>query len=184
MKASSQIYSETGSALSLAAEFFQPLVTPLRTRSSACAMGESTIAGDFLRPSPLAFRVLYLVYGLFSILKCCKSLRASRTTCSSSKLVPLFVLMIAAACIDRAQSRTTVDLSKQRNADFATFPFTRPVSVGPALPSTCLVGQLWFLTVPQNGSYLQLCTTPNTWTPFASATSAATSSPGTAQPAH
>ncbi len=60
---------------------------------------------------------------------------------------------------------TTVNLGAQgRNADFAAFPFTRPVAVGSALPPICQVGQLFFNTAAQAGANLYACTATNTWT--------------------
>lgn len=60
---------------------------------------------------------------------------------------------------------TTLNLQTQgRNPDFATFPFTRPISVGSTLPSTCQVGQLYFNTAAAAGSNLYACTATNTWT--------------------
>jgi hypothetical protein len=65
----------------------------------------------------------------------------------------------------QASATTTINLATQtRNADFGTFPFTRPVAVGSALPSTCQVGQLFFNTTASPGSNLYGCTTANTWT--------------------
>lgn len=60
---------------------------------------------------------------------------------------------------------TSINLSTQsHNADFSTFPFTRPVSVGTSLPSTCQVGQLFFVSTAVPGANLLGCTAANTWT--------------------
>ncbi len=40
---------------------------------------------------------------------------------------------------------------------------TRPVSVGTSLPSTCIVGQLFFNSSAAAGSNLSACTSANTW---------------------
>ena len=63
-----------------------------------------------------------------------------------------------------AQSTPTlINLATQaHNADFAAFLNTKPVSVGPALPGTCVVGQLFFLL--NDGRFLWLCTQLDTWT--------------------
>ena len=58
-----------------------------------------------------------------------------------------------------------MDLATQgRNADFARFSMTRPVSVGDHLPSTCQVGQLFFLTGNSVVTFLWYCTSVNVWT--------------------
>lgn len=62
-------------------------------------------------------------------------------------------------------SPTTLNLQTQgRNPDFSSFPFTRPVSVGTALPASCQVGQLFFNSAATAGSNLYACTAANTWT--------------------
>jgi hypothetical protein len=62
-------------------------------------------------------------------------------------------------------SQTSVNLQTQsRNPDFSTFPFTRPVTVGTALPSTCQVGQLFFNSAAAAGVNLYACTATNVWT--------------------
>jgi len=63
-----------------------------------------------------------------------------------------------------AQTSTTVNLGTQaKNPDFSAMPFTRPVSVGTSLPSTCSVGQLFFNSAAVAGSNLSACTATNTW---------------------
>jgi hypothetical protein len=60
---------------------------------------------------------------------------------------------------------TTVNLQTQgRNPDFSSFSFTRPVTVGTALPSTCQVGQLFFNSAATAGINLYACTATNVWT--------------------
>jgi hypothetical protein len=62
------------------------------------------------------------------------------------------------------QTNTTLNLSTQgRNADFSKFPFTRPLTQGPSLPSTCQVGQLFFNTAAPFGTNISSCVSPNTW---------------------
>ena len=59
---------------------------------------------------------------------------------------------------------TTVNLQTQgRNPDFSSFPFTRPVTVGTSLPSTCQVGQLFFNSAATAGINLYACTATNVW---------------------
>lgn len=72
-----------------------------------------------------------------------------------------------------AQSPTTINLGTQgRNVDFSTLPVTRPVSVGTALPASCLVGQLFFMSSAFPGQNLYACTSVNNWTPLAGGASA------------
>jgi trimeric autotransporter adhesin len=70
-----------------------------------------------------------------------------------SLVIPLF-----------GQTNTTLNLSTQgRNADFSNFPFTRPLTQGSSLPSTCQVGQLFFQTSAPIGANMFSCVSPNTW---------------------
>lgn len=63
-----------------------------------------------------------------------------------------------------------VDMRRQgRNFDFSGSSFTRPVRVGDALPTTCSVGELFFWRSASSGSYLQGCTSTNTWTALSTA---------------
>ena len=60
---------------------------------------------------------------------------------------------------------TTINLATQaKNVDFASFPFTRPVTVGTTLPTTCQVGQLFFNSTATAGANLYGCTAANNWT--------------------
>ena len=62
-------------------------------------------------------------------------------------------------------SNTTINLATQaKNVDFASFPFTRPVTVGTTLPATCQVGQLFFNSTATAGANLYGCTASNSWT--------------------
>lgn len=54
--------------------------------------------------------------------------------------------------------------AQSRNPDFASFPFTRPISVGSALPAACQTGQLFFNTAAAMGQNLFGCAQPNAWT--------------------
>lgn len=64
-----------------------------------------------------------------------------------------------------AFAQTAINLAKQaKNPDFSTFPFTRPIEVGSALPSTCQTGQLYYNSAATAGSNLSACTSANTWT--------------------
>lgn len=62
-------------------------------------------------------------------------------------------------------SQTTINLVNQSHLpDFSTFPFTRPITVGSTLPSTCQVGQLYFDSAVLSGTNLYGCTATNVWT--------------------
>jgi hypothetical protein len=79
-------------------------------------------------------------------------------------LLPCFAWM---APLVLGQSSTTVNLSTQgRNPDFSSMPVTRPVSVGTSLPSTCVVGQLFFNSSATAGNNLSSCTSANVWSPI------------------
>lgn len=77
----------------------------------------------------------------------------------------LLGLFINQAFAQTATTPTTLNLQTQaRNPDFSSFPFTRPVTVGSTLPSTCQIGQLYFNTAAAAGSNLYACTAANVWT--------------------
>jgi len=60
---------------------------------------------------------------------------------------------------------TSVDLQVQgRNPDFANFSFTRPMTVGAALPASCQLGQFYFNSTASAGANLYACTASNVWT--------------------
>jgi hypothetical protein len=74
------------------------------------------------------------------------------------------VFLIALNGVIWGQNNTTINLATQgRNADFSGFTFTRPISTGTTLPSTCQAGQLFFNSAAAAGSNLYGCTSQNTW---------------------
>ncbi|MFL6352715.1 MAG: hypothetical protein ACJ74Z_12825 [Bryobacteraceae bacterium] len=74
------------------------------------------------------------------------------------------LLLVSVVIPAFAQTNTTLNLSTQgRNADFSNFPFTRPLTQGSSLPSTCQVGQLFFHTAAPIGANIFSCASPNTW---------------------
>ena len=80
-------------------------------------------------------------------------------------LLGLFVNQAFAQTTTPSLNPTTLNLQTQsRNPDFSAFPFTRPLSVGSALPSTCQLGQLFFNSAAPAGSNLYACTAANVWT--------------------
>ena len=79
----------------------------------------------------------------------------------------LFLLpcMVWTVSVVSGQTNTTVNLGTQsRNPDFSAMPVTRPATVGTSLPSTCVVGQLFFNTAATAGNNLSSCTATNRWT--------------------
>jgi hypothetical protein len=74
------------------------------------------------------------------------------------------VLLVLLVVPGFAQTVTTLNLSTQgHNPDFSNFPFTRPISVGSAIPPTCQMGQLFFNTTAAAGQNMYACTQTNTW---------------------
>lgn len=77
----------------------------------------------------------------------------------------LFLSVLAIQAFGQTTTPTALNLQTQgRNPDFSGFTFTRPVSVGTSLPSTCQVGQLFFNSSATAGANLYACTASNTWT--------------------
>jgi hypothetical protein len=74
------------------------------------------------------------------------------------------IWILAFLAANQGFCQTTINLQTQsRNADFSSFPFTRPLTVGASLPATCQVGQLFFSTaIP--GANLYACTATDVWT--------------------
>lgn len=86
-----------------------------------------------------------------------------RATCIRNLCLPM-LLTFGLALVNQGFGQTAVNLLNQgRNPDFSSFPFTRPVSVGTALPATCQVGQLFFNSAVAAGVNLYACTATNTW---------------------
>jgi hypothetical protein len=70
-----------------------------------------------------------------------------------------------AFCWQPAWGQTQIDLQAQgKNVDFSGAPTTRPLKSGAALPSTCSVGDMFFLTNVAAGANLYGCTNANSWT--------------------
>lgn len=70
-----------------------------------------------------------------------------------------------AFCWQPAWGQTQIDLQAQgKNVDFSGAPTTRPLKSGVALPSTCAVGDMFFLTNVAAGANLYGCTSTNAWT--------------------
>jgi hypothetical protein len=63
------------------------------------------------------------------------------------------------------EGQTSVDLRTQsKSVDFSAAGSTKPMQTGNSLPSTCAVGQFFFLTTAPAGSNVYACNPANTWT--------------------
>jgi hypothetical protein len=91
--------------------------------------------------------------------------RCFKRGCSKFMFTRHGIVLLASLVIPAfGQTNTTLNLSTQgRNADFSNFPFTRPLTQGSSLPSTCQVGQLFFHTAAPIGANIFSCASPNTW---------------------
>jgi hypothetical protein len=93
-------------------------------------------------------------------------MRSLERGCSKFMFTRHSIVLLVSLVIPAAfgQTNTTLNLSTQgRNADFANFPFTRPLTQGSSLPSTCQMGQLFFHTAAPIGANIFSCVSPNTW---------------------
>jgi hypothetical protein len=73
--------------------------------------------------------------------------------------------LLQAFCWQPAWGQTQIDLQAQgKNVDFSSAPTTRPLKSGVALPPTCSVGDMFFLTNVAAGANLYGCTNANAWT--------------------
>lgn len=85
------------------------------------------------------------------------------------RLVNLLLGTFLLSCAVSSAQTSSINLATQsRNPDFSNFPFTRPVTVGTALPTNCQIGQLFFNSTAAPGTNLFACTAANTWTTLAS----------------
>ena len=84
----------------------------------------------------------------------------------SMKIHILLIGWILAVCESPAPAQTRVDLRTQaKSIDFSEATSTKPMQSGTALPSTCSVGQMFFLTTATAGLNVYSCTAANVWTP-------------------
>jgi len=84
-------------------------------------------------------------------------------------MIRLLLLLLCGA-VNAQQSPTSLNLAQQaKNPDFSAMTFTRPVTVGASLPTTCAIGQLYFNSAATAGSNLYACTSTNTWMVIGSA---------------
>ncbi len=82
----------------------------------------------------------------------------------SSVLRLLLAWAAFAAAVLPVFSQTKLDLQHQaRGIDFSGATYTKPVRMGSALPSTCMIGEGYFLNSAPAGSNFYLCLSPNVW---------------------
>jgi hypothetical protein len=69
------------------------------------------------------------------------------------------------ALVTTGEGQTLVDLRTQsKSVDFSGAVSTKPMQTGSSLPSTCAIGQFFFLTTASAGSNVYGCSAANTWT--------------------
>lgn len=82
-----------------------------------------------------------------------------------ANLFQLGGLTLLGTAFSIASAQTQIDIKTQaKSADFSTAPFTKPFQTGAALPVTCSVGQMYFLTTAPAGQNSFGCSSTNTWT--------------------
>src|SRR5277367_1938614 len=72
------------------------------------------------------------------------------------------------ALIPFAYAQTQVDMATQtKDVDFTKAVTTKPAKMGPAVPATCGMGELFFDTASPAGQNLFGCTATNSWSQLA-----------------
>jgi len=75
-----------------------------------------------------------------------------------------FLLMLWMASAMLTSGQTAVDLHTQsKNVDFSSAAGTKPLQTGATIPSTCTIGQMFFLTIAPAGANLYGCVAANMW---------------------
>ncbi len=73
-------------------------------------------------------------------------------------------LFLWTVCAGTGEGQTAIDLRTQsKSVDFSAAGSTKPMQTGPSLPSTCTVGQFFFLTSAPAGSNVYACNPADTW---------------------
>jgi hypothetical protein len=73
-------------------------------------------------------------------------------------------LYLCGLFVSVCKGQTSVDLRTQsKSVDFSAATLTKPMQTGSSLPSTCVVGQFFFLTSTPAGSNVYACNPVNTW---------------------
>jgi len=81
-------------------------------------------------------------------------------------LIALTAAVLRAMAPGVASAQTAVDLRtqvKSGSADLSAVGPTKPAQTGNALPATCTVGEVFFLTTALEGTNLRICGTANIW---------------------
>ena len=82
----------------------------------------------------------------------------------AKRRVPISLLLWA-VFVATGEGQTSVDLRTQsKSVDFSGAISTKPMQTGTSLPSTCAVGQFFFLTSAPAGSNVYACNAVNVWT--------------------
>jgi len=82
----------------------------------------------------------------------------------TKRKTPMMVL-VGAMSIAAGKGQTLIDLRTQsKSVDFSAAGSTKPMQTGSTLPSTCTVGQLFFLTSAAAGGNIYACNPANKWT--------------------
>ncbi len=82
----------------------------------------------------------------------------------AKRRVPISLLLWA-VFVATGEGQTSVDLRTQsKSVDFSGAISTKPMQTGSSLPSTCAVGQFFFLTSAPAGSNVYACDAVNVWT--------------------
>jgi hypothetical protein len=72
--------------------------------------------------------------------------------------------VVCAAISPHVAAQTLIDLRTQaKSADFSSMGRTKPAQTGAALPATCSVGEVFFLTTAPAGANLNVCASQNQW---------------------
>lgn len=75
--------------------------------------------------------------------------------------------------VEAGLSQTRIDFKNQgKEVDFGNFNYTKPFKMGGGLPTSCTVGELFYLTSAVAGSNVYGCVDVNVWSPQSSALSA------------
>src|SRR6266542_2017294 len=83
----------------------------------------------------------------------------------SMRLHRVLVGWMAFSCFSLVVAQTKVDLRTQaKSVDFSGASSTKPIQTGTALPASCTVGQIFFLTGTTAGLNIHSCTATNVWT--------------------
>lgn len=73
-------------------------------------------------------------------------------------------MIVCAAALPNLSAQTRVDLQTQaKSADLSSMGPTKPAQTGAVLPSTCGVGEVFFLTTAPPGMNLMVCASANQW---------------------